>query len=197
MDGHEAQTKKGFWGSLPGILTGIAGVLTAVGTIVGIMVVQGGGGTPVRSDPNVPAVVLHDTSNTSNTSGPTRTQWAKAANDVCAGIDAQLSGYGQPSTFEEQIAAYGIYAQAMRDADRQVRAIATPTADADRIREMTDLWDQAAGHLESAVTAAQAGEAQSYQNELLQYSDPNSRGNQIAYDLGASACADMGSGMFG
>jgi hypothetical protein len=46
---------KSFWGSLPGILTGIAAVLTAGGTVLGVVLTRGGG-TP-QQPPTPPVTV--------------------------------------------------------------------------------------------------------------------------------------------
>jgi hypothetical protein len=116
------------------------------------------------------------------------------ANNVCAGFDSEIKKIGPPASQSEMVGGLSTYAGAMLLMDRQLGSIPAPEPDAGQIREMLDLWDQAAAHVEAAASAAQAGETQSFHNALQLYGDPNSRGNQIAYNLGASRCADMGSG---
>jgi hypothetical protein len=54
--GETPPSGKGFWSSLPGVLTGIAAVVTAVVGVVGLVIARGDGGSP-PVPPQSPVVV--------------------------------------------------------------------------------------------------------------------------------------------
>jgi len=190
-DQDSAMETKGFWMSLRGIATGVAGVATAVATILGVLRFQG------RPDPAPyqPPTAVVDATHTTSDAGPTRAAWALQANAVCKEIDAQIPALGPPQSAEEWITEVSILSDSIKVADRRLRVLTAPAEDVMAIQSMTSFWDAGAQHLDMALQAFQAGEIISGQNAVQSFSDPSARGNQIANELGASACADMGSSL--
>ena len=81
-----SQQSSGFWSSLPGILTGIAAIITAVtGLYIAISIHQGGGGTDDVGSPKEPQPVIKDLSGQIGADGASTTSEVDTASNAANG----------------------------------------------------------------------------------------------------------------
>lgn len=165
-DNDENSEDKGinrsFWTSLPGILTGAAGLLAALGTIVGFVHSQDG------------------------SSGQT---WGERANTICAVAIKNGSGFIPSDPFNGQLAAASQAADNWQSVDEQLRKLPANGQDQGTVSNMLGYWDQAISEMQAAIQAAQDNYTAVEQQDLANLDALNTEGNSLANKLGAGTCA--------
>lgn len=162
------ESKGSFWTSLPGILTGIAGVLAAAGTIVGIVLSQGG---------------------SSHSAGTAAQTWGDQANAICAAVIKNGSGYVASNPMNTQLQAAAQFAVNFQSVDDQLRKLPANGQQQATVTSMIGYWDQAIAWWRQAIQATQNGYTATYQQDVSNYDTLNTEGNNLANQLGAGTCA--------
>ena len=165
------ESKESFWTSLPGILTGIAGLLGAAGAIVGIVLSQGGSPHPTP------------------TATATAQTWGDQANAICAVVIKNGSGYVSSNPFNTQLPAATQYAVNYQSVDDQLRKLPANGQEQGTVTSMLGYWDPAIAWWRQAIQAAQNGYTATEQQDLSNFSTLNAEGNNLANQLGAGTCA--------
>jgi hypothetical protein len=159
-----AQEKKSFWTTLPGILSGIAAVLTAGGAILAFF---------LRSD------------------GVPLASWAKNANAVCAATSDAIRGLGIPPDPTSQLQALPDQIRIVTRANQQIQGLARPT-DTDagaKIDRVLALASQEAVAMQNALDAFNTGDTARAQAFVASARSFNPELQQIDGELGANVCA--------
>ena len=168
------ESKESFWTSLPGILTGIAGLLAAAGTIVGIVLSQGGPSHPPGTDSNPSA---------------TAQTWGDQANAICAAVIKNGSGYVASNPMNTQLQAAAQFAVNFQSVDDQLRKLPANGQEQATVTSLIGYWDQAITWWRQAIQAAQNNYTATYQQDVSNYDTLNTEGNNLANQLGAGTCA--------
>ena len=174
-------SKGSFFTTLPGILTGIAAVLTAAGTLAGVLLTAGGGNANEGSPPPRDGTTIVD-------EGVTLDEWASQANAVCKRTEAAIQGIGNVQTPEQLIELRGKIDQVGRRVIDEVEAIEAPPDESDRIDRMTGLWDDVFRDLQDAVDAVLAGDTFTAQSAFEHAVRTGNAADAIARELGARDC---------
>lgn len=175
------QSKGSFWTSLPGILTGFASILAAVGTVAGLVLSHGSS----RSE----AAAVTQNSN----SRATAQTWGDQANAICATAVKNGSGFVPSNPFNSQLAAAAQFADNWQSVDDQLRKLPADGQDQGNVTSMLNYWDQAITAMRTAIQAAQNGDLATEQRDLSSSNTLTTEGNSLANELEAGTCA---SGVF-
>lgn len=164
------ESKKGFWTTLPGVLTALAGLVGAIAAIVGLFVVPAGGG--------------------SDGGESSHSEWVKQANELC-GQTAQLlrqlppiDAYGSNFTQVAEAAA-----RDERDLAGKLRALDAAGEDQEKIAHLTGLIDQQSNETDAAAVAWSQGDSASTQLHVQQVTALDPQRSAAAQALEVSACA--------
>jgi hypothetical protein len=176
---HSNQSKRSFWTSLPGILTGIASILAAVGAVSGLVLSHGSSRSPAAAAAAV-----------QNSSPQATVQtWSDQANAICAIAIKNGSGYEPSNPFISQLPAATQLADNFQSVDDQLRKLPANGQDQGSVTSMLTYWDQAITSIRAAIQAAQNGDYATAQQDLLSSNNFNTEGNSLANELGAGTCA--------
>jgi hypothetical protein len=119
------------------------------------------------------------------------TTWRPKAAGLCTTTQRSLDAHAnelRAATEWEQMVFFG---QAVKVMDSHLKQVVAAPEAQTRIQLMVQNWDTAAEALIRAGAAADRGDLAQAYTERMAYDDPNGRGNQIADDLGLTACADL------
>ena len=173
--------KGNFFTTLPGILTGLAAVLTASGTLAAVILTGGGNGGNGGSPPPRDDTTIVD-------EGVSLDEWAKQANAICERTEAALQGIGQVQTPEQLVELRGQIDQVGRRVVDEVRALEAPEGESARISQMTSLWNGVFRDLGETVNAVLAGDMITAQTAYQSALSSGNEADAIARELGVHAC---------
>jgi hypothetical protein len=181
-----------FWTTLPGVLTGLAALLSAV---VAAFALFNGGGHAANS-PSPPTKTETTVTNTSATVAqsptvvPDQHAWATELNAMCReeGLSAQARE-AAVDTRPGEVAQLEIEATALLSLDRQLRASTAPPQDEVRMLKMTADWDSAAAQLQDRADAQKENEKVPTEEHEKYFNEDNALGNELANGLGLDVCA--------
>ena len=184
--------KGSFWTTLPGILTGVAAVLTASGTLAGVFVTRGGG--EEAGPPPPPTTRSEETTRTEPT-GPTLEEWALRANAICRNHAAQSTqqsiALSNAATPQQALAASNQIAQLGLAMVDEIRREEAPPAEERRIERMLDSWEDVFRGIHEAMGAFVAQDAETFTRVYARVANLAAEANADARRLGAGACADV------
>lgn len=185
-----------FFTTLPGILTGLAAVITASATLAGILVARDGGGEATPAPPGTeitPPAPPPPPPPPPPPAGPTRGEWARAANAVCrratAATTSQALALQQAQTVDQMFAASSQIVQTGLGMVDEIRALDAPPGDRAQIDRMLDGWAEVFRTVQDAVQAAAAQDVNAFTTAYARTANLAEGANAIARDLGADACA--------
>jgi hypothetical protein len=164
------EQKKGFWTTLPGVLTAIAALITAIGGIVGLVVVPGG-------------------SDEESDDGPTRTTWVRQADELCSQAYDSLRQYPPITDLNTLVSVGPSIAEEARDLAADLRGLRAPEEDQSTIARMTGLLDEQSDGVDAAVVAVSQGDQAGFRRSVQQVESASVEGDAVAESLGATACA--------
>jgi len=166
------------WTGLPGLLKSLAALVTAVGTLIGVLVATHGSNG--SSPPPPPASLAADTS---------LNKWIDGANGICRSMSVQMSTIPQPQTLQDYEVfvpeAIGIIQAHLR----QFRQLKTPPAEAGQIERMLGTANDGITSLQNMLQALEVGDNLIAEESRTQFNNDNAAWNAIAADIGAQDCA--------
>jgi hypothetical protein len=191
MNGEEGR-RSGFWRfwtSLPGVLTGLAGVLGAVGTIAALMLGGGGDANGHQTSSSAGASTTATTP-TQTATVPSQHAWQHELNAICReeGRNAQAREAAQEAKPGE-VAKKEIQETAWLSMNRRLRAQTSPPEDELKLLRMTGAWNNAAEEIHFEIVAEQESSKLKLEAAEKRYNEDNEAGNGIAYELGLDICA--------
>jgi hypothetical protein len=174
----------GLFRSTRAMIIAVAGLITALGTLITILV-QAGLLGPAPSPTPAP------------TSGKTAdNHWVAEATSVCTQADSMLNSLqtevDQRRPWPEVVTKVAAIYRAL---DLDLRNVDAPAEVRQRIQLMTGTWDQTASEYDHAAADYAAGNAAQVVDDIQRATDANARGNQMADDLNLSRCASAGAGL--
>ena len=123
----------------------------------------------------------------------TRTSWAKGANTICADLNRDTAGLGNPAGRERMLDALPKGLDLADAALADLRAVPAPAAHKERIATMLGLFGGFIKIERQAVEALRNGDTGAFVQLNGRAFERNNRGNVIARNLGATRCAEGGS----
>jgi hypothetical protein len=198
-DGGEGGGFWGFWTTLPGVLSGVAAVLTASGALAGIILArndEGGDGpsvaagvatsppppSPPSNPPPVPPV---------SPPAASLADWRREANSLCANSNRELRAmFGRPPQGPEELVLY--YQGALPVITRlaiDLRGLDTPGDRAEEIAELLDGLEAQNANAQEALAAWQAGNTPAFQRAAAEVGRASNSAAGVAASLGARECA--------
>jgi hypothetical protein len=165
----EPKERHSFWTTLPGILTGITGVVAAVAGVLAIII------TP-NSSPE--------------SEGPSHSEWARKANRICS-QSAELIRHmppletNQPRTFEVTIPAA---AEELRKMTEGLRALPAPEEDEVQIDRLASILEAESNEADSLSIHWLEGDLPSVRREasVVRRLERESKG--VGHHLGVGTC---------
>lgn len=176
-----------FWTSLGGVLTGVAGVVSALAAVLALVITgntpeERGSGSPSASD----AVVVDASSTTTPTIQAELVQWAEQANAICKDAASDITANGGADTPEQLAAAI----PRARQASEQLIAVSRPAGARDRIARMVRLYEGSYDDIELALTAKRTGNDQAAREAVSRAEELSAQADSLATELGAGACVE-------
>ena len=120
---------------------------------------------------------------------PRVTSWVEGANAACRGLRQQLRALPLPTTSQGVIDFATQMAAAVQATVDQLRVLVPPAGQRAKVAEMLADYDAAVTKLKRVLAAAKRGDRATVDKLKGQVSDAGKRGDAIAAELGASACA--------
>jgi len=178
--------KSSFWTTLPGILTGVAAVLTAGATVVALVLSGGngnggaavspaggnGGGTPPVEDE------------------VTLAEWASAANDICRDGYDDVIALGIPDDPVARFQAIPQSSAIVTRINQGLTALERPPQYEEEIARVLELGSRSNVAFRHAYAASAAGDTVSGQSFLDEASALAPQLGQLYSELGANVCAE-------
>ena len=158
-----------FWTTLPGILTGLAAVLTAVGGIV--------------------TVVLTRDDNKSDGGGTTLTEWSRQANQICEDGYADIRALNVPSDPQSQFLAIPQTSRISNRSNARLQALDRPAKGKEDIDRLLTLASQAHVAAKNAYDSYRTGDRASAQRFLDDAQRKTLQVQDLDAQLGANVCA--------
>jgi hypothetical protein len=168
-DEEEKRGSRTFWTTLPGVVTAIAALLTAIGGILALVVVPGG-------------------SNGGSDQGTTHTQAVQLADQECeqtAALKRQMPPL-DASNYKRVVLAISSNQRALAN---RLRAIPATEEDRANLERLSGLIDQQSNEADTAAVAYGQGNTPAYQQHLQASQGISPAIATAAQSLGASACA--------
>jgi hypothetical protein len=167
--------EKGFfrvWTGLPGLLKALAGLVTAVGTLIGVLVATHG-----------------DTGSPPHQNDQTLSTWVADANRVCRTMYAANAALTPPQT----LADYAVYVPQQVDilegTIRQFRQLTPPPDQAAQVERLVGTLNDSISDLQNYLQTLQSGDIALAENIFAKANSDNARFTAIATDLGVHDCA--------
>jgi hypothetical protein len=175
--------KSSFFHTLPGILTGLAGLISA-GAAVGALVIGLNGGDDPKPDngPIPPTAVTTD-------DGPpdvTLAEWAAKANAICADDLDDVKAIGASADQEQAIPQLRSLITRVKD---KISALERPPEAEAQIREFLDQFSRAETALANLQQALAAGDHATAEAEAAAFEQADARQGELSRALGANVCA--------
>jgi hypothetical protein len=186
-----------FWTTLPGILTELAAVITAVA----VLVTAFGGSSDSerdRTQTTTPGSVTESDSSLSaqprqrqNRGEHLEATWIAKSNKVCRSALDQVRGLGPAtSVADTEVPRLTKIIEIVRDTTDSLRALRAPPGheSVDRLLRLLDSWSQRAS---AANDATRAGNEPSYNQAVLAAEEIRRQVEPTATQLGVRSCADL------
>jgi hypothetical protein len=179
------EERKPFWTSLLGLLTASAGMITAIGGLIAVLIQAGviGGGDSAAS-------------NGGSTPPPATTivgrSWAQQANDICARTNDAIDALPDAQALTPE-AAPAMMKEALKMNQRMVRdlsALDQPADDRPQIRLFLTLAADINGTTEELLANVSTGNVAELQKNFDSLSRLGEEFDDAAVDLGATTCAE-------
>ena len=145
--------KESFWSTLPGILTGLAALIGAIGGIVTVVLTSHGSGGNSSNSGTGSALISSGSGGSgssgggsgaavSTSSGPTLAQWASDANDICSQFYDQIRvlGVTDPAA---QFQAIPQITAIVADGNAKIQALDRPAGNEEQINHLVEVGSQA------------------------------------------------------
>ena len=123
----------------------------------------------------------------------TRSDWARKASRICARLNRDAAALGTPQTRDDLLALLPQSLDLGDAALAELKKLPGPRRDASRRARMLHEFGRFLALERKAVAALTAGDAEAYARHTGAAFRANDRGNRIARELGARACAEGGS----
>jgi hypothetical protein len=166
----------GFWTTRPGILSGVAAVVTAFVALAGVFIARddgNGGDTP------------------SAVTGTSLADWRREANSLCADSNRALrETFGRPPRGPDELVAY--YDGAILVVTRtliDLRELDMPANRAHDITKFLDSLEARNANIEEAFAAWQGGNLPAFQRAAREVDRANNKAFELASNLRAHKCA--------
>jgi hypothetical protein len=180
---NESKRTSSFWTTLPGILTGFAGMITAVATLVAVGIQLGGASGGTGGTGPTPPV------RTTTVEQARTVSWASDANRLCGDTLREVRALGTPETPDELVDYLPRAIDANWRLHAQLRDVGVDSGDEDAVESLLGKLalanDRAEGLLQAIQALDQVGIVQEWNG--LRAADGEFDAAAIA--LGASACA--------
>jgi hypothetical protein len=162
---QEDRSKQSFWTTLPGILSGIAAVLAAAGSIFAIVHAEG--------------------------SGPTLAKWVQGANAICEQATSSVRNLGIPADPVSQLRALPQVMDIVTQANQQIEALPRPSDEQAQaeIDHVLDLASQIVIDMQNALASLNAGDLTRAQSSYANGMSLSVQLQQVDSELGANVCA--------
>ena len=161
------EERRSFWTTLPGLLTGLAALITAIAGVIAIFVVPG-----------------------SSSDGPTHADWARSANRLCNETAEQVRHL--PPITDETLEAIETTAPAaaadVRRLAERLRELSAPEDDEPSIDRFTSVLEEEANQLDAMVAAYHQANSSGMVQAAEQVEALAAEGREVAGSLGVSAC---------
>lgn len=159
---------KSFWSTLPGVLTGIAAVITAIGGIATLVVTTRGGDKQPET---------------------TLAEWAEQANEICDEAYEDIRALGLPPDPYSQFRAIPDVQRISTRANQQLQALDRPPDADERIAQLLEVSSRAHVAAQNAYNSWSAGDTPRAQAFLNAASRDNAEVQRVGGQLGANVCA--------
>jgi hypothetical protein len=170
-----------FWTTLPGILTGLATLITAAAGVFAVIKTTGddGGGDSAGANTEI----------SESDDGVTREEWAEEANAICVETNEQLNALGIVPESPEELAPFIEQADPIvSDAVERLRSLPAPTGDEVTVERMIGLIEQELASFRSAASSFYAGDVATGYQLMEQANASDQRFSESARQLGADEC---------
>jgi hypothetical protein len=173
MQMNEPEPPKGrfaaFWTTLPGVLTGVAGLIGAIAGVLALFIVPGD----------------------SDNDGSSRAAWADEVDPICneAFESARQLPISQTADVNAQVDYFRQVGAIAHDLAEKVRAVEAPAEDQANIDRMTALIDEQGDGLDAVALAYLSGDPAGYQSARQKINDAETEQDALASSLGVTACA--------
>lgn len=158
-----------FWSTLPGVLTAIAALLTAIVGVVGVL-------------------GLTDRSSGGGDEGVTHAEWVHRADQLCA-ESFEYARQFPPLEESNFVLVASALAREQGDLTEKLRALAAPEEDQLAISRFTALLDQERNEVGAAIVASKANNVVALSRSGQRIETLDSKADAAARSLGISACA--------
>ena len=172
--------RSSFWSTVPGVLTGLAGIITAAATLLAVGLQLSGGEEPTR-------VVAPTTQTTADRA--TTVSWAAEANRLCEQLQRELESRPQPTTPAETGIELGPRINAHWRLHSQLKQLPVTDAERSGVDSMLGTLASVLQRAETVRRALVTGDDITLQSQLVPLQSDASRFEQEAISLGASGCA--------
>lgn len=161
---------KSFWKMFGGIVTGVTGIVSAVVTILALLVPGGEPDARPRTPKGDEAIAA----------------WAKRANEICKDVASDITALGGTET-PDQVAA-GL--PRARSANDELATVPRPPDARDRIARMIALYGESYDQLDAAITATALSDDQAVRAAVSAAVETTARADALATELGADSCRE-------
>jgi hypothetical protein len=166
--------EKGFfrvWTGLPGLLKALAGLVTAVGTLIGVL------------------VATHGDSGSAHQNDQTLRTWVSEANRVCRTMYGANAALTPPQTLADYAAYVPQQVDILESTIRQFRQLTRPPDQAAEVERLVGTLNDSISDLQNYLQTLQSGDIALAENIFAKANSDNARFTAIATDLGVHDCA--------
>lgn len=115
-------------------------------------------------------------------------EWAKSANAICLKAQGLVAKVPQPTTSQEEIAAFSTILGYIRQQNDGLRKLPRPKQSASDIATLLSLYDKQAGFIGGIIAGMQSGNASGIEAARRQGNALNPKVLALAKKLGAKYC---------
>lgn len=167
-------TQRGsFWTSLPGILTGVAATIGAIGGILALVLNGGGGHSSTPSSPEI-----------------TLASWARQANELCSTAYGQIQALRVGSDPRSQLEALPQTIPISERANQQIEALSRPAEAEKQISQLLSFASESNVAAKNAFEWWREGDSAQAQADLAEAARATGAAQRLDGELGANVCAD-------
>jgi hypothetical protein len=175
----EKEARPSFWTSLPGVLTGLATLITAIAAVFGVIATRSSNDA---GDDSSEEFVVSDT----------LAAWIGEANEICESIadEAQTNATRlAQATTQQQIVSLLREKEALETKYvKAMKALDAPDEYEAEIARLHTLSDSSLAFLQGARSAMTSGDTQTYVVMVERFNSTTERVNEIFRQIGAASC---------
>ena len=175
--------KSSFWTSLGGILTGLAGVISAAAAVAALVISSGGDGGDSASKESAAA------SGAPASEEVTLNEWAEQANRICGEAYDEIRALGIAPDANSQFAAIPQTTQISAEANAKLGALDRPPEAEEQIRELIEQASRLETAANNAYNAYTNSDLTTAQSEWQTVTSAQREVQRINAELGANVCA--------